>query len=1131
MNRMSMPSWDRIKAVFAEACELPAEQVPAFLDRVCEGDAELRREVESLLAARSGKQVATGGAARELAAASTMRSAIITEGAGTIIGPYKLLQLIGEGGFGSVFLAEQTQPVRRRVAVKIIKLGMDTKQVIARFEAERQALALMDHPHIAKVLDGGATPLTERGGGRPYFVMEYVVGDAITAFADAHKLTIRDRLDLFQQVCSAVQHAHTKGIIHRDLKPGNVLVTMVDGKPFAKVIDFGIAKATAGPGGLTDKTLFTEHRQLIGTPEYMSPEQAEGSPDIDTRTDVYALGVLLYELLTGETPFDGARLRSAAYAEIQRIIKDEEPPSPSQRLSRSLDTIAATAAARQMEPEKLRASVHGELDWIVMRALDKERGRRYESANSLADDVRRHMAGEAVVAAPVSRMYRLRKLVRRNRGPVAAVSGVILALAAGGSIAVWQASVAAQQAGFAQQEAAARLAEQNKVAESVNLFVQGALSQNLPLGIMQAGDASLEITTGPSADELRTVRIVRGATPRESRVVGLDTQGNEVPLRIAESVDAINTLTAMTIGDLRRATDLAAERLSVQNISLARVSARVGDYERAAQLLRGERGNVSLELDRRWAAWELARASRQVRVMPLAELFPPEASQLPAVTTGVSPTRIDPSSGDVYVRRGSNFVISTRFGTVRPYTPNENDITRISPNQTLPDGRSITLRSDRSGRSLIAVDVRDVDGNVVEPLDYPQGIRVVVASTLRPEALIALDGGEIVVVDLSSTPARTRTVIRTDTDTPLTMEYSIDGKRILVVTGDWVYREYVIDQRPDVTVLQADEDNARRITFNEAGDRFVTIGYEGIAKMWGYPSLELQGAANTFSGSRASGGTAGRVEFIDESTVLASNPRGAACHWTFQNGQDGISQLEWPSGTNALVVRRRDRAAFVSVEPDSSEASQLYLAAGDGHRIAPFLAFKARIYAMTMDQRSETLFVGTSPYGDASASDPIMRRVELWDVSSKTLIRTLDNHKDGIRDLQLSTDGSLLAVASRDGTATIWDWQSGVCKQRLVVREGNAHTNIVTSVAFHPTEPIVATLSHDCRLIFWSIETGRELAILRIDVAGYGVKSKVGPVKEVRFAPDGRSVLVAVMDNIWVLDLHAFDYTIDQLMK
>jgi serine/threonine protein kinase len=365
-------------------------------------------------------------------ASMSKTGAVITEGPGSKVGSYKILQLIGEGGFGSVFLAEQHEPVRRRVALKIIKLGMDTRQVIARFEAERQALALMDHPHIARVLDGGATET-----GRPYFVMEYVIGDSITKFADAHALTVKERLDLFQQVCSAVQHAHTKGIIHRDLKPGNILVSMVDGKPFAKVIDFGIAKATAG-GALTDKTLFTEHKQLIGTPEYMSPEQAEGSLDIDTRTDVYSLGVLLYELLTGTTPIDGKKLRSAAFDEMRRMIRDDEPLAPSMKLSRSLDTLASTAAARKIEPGKLSGLVKGELDWIVLRALEKERGRRYETASALAEDVRRHLAGEAVVAAPVSRVYRLSKFVRKNKGPVAAVSAVMLALLAGGSVAAWQ---------------------------------------------------------------------------------------------------------------------------------------------------------------------------------------------------------------------------------------------------------------------------------------------------------------------------------------------------------------------------------------------------------------------------------------------------------------------------------------------------------------------------------------------------------------------------------------------------------------------------------------------------------------------------------------------------------------------
>jgi serine/threonine protein kinase len=360
--------------------------------------------------------------------------AVITEGPGSKLGPYKILQLIGEGGFGSVFLAEQHEPVRRRVALKIIKLGMDTRQVIARFEAERQALALMDHPHIARVLDGGATDT-----GRPYFVMEYVIGDSITKFADAHALTVKERLDLFQQVCSAVQHAHTKGIIHRDLKPGNVLVSTVDGKPFAKVIDFGIAKATVGVGGaLTDKTLFTEHKQLIGTPEYMSPEQAEGSVDIDTRTDVYSLGVLLYELLTGTTPIEARKLRSAAFDEMRRMIREDEPLAPSMKLPRSLDTLATTAAARNIEPYRLSALLRGELDWIVLRALEKERNRRYETPSALADDVQRHLSGEAVIAAPVSRGYRVRKFVRRNRGAVGAVGAVMLALTAGGSVAVWQ---------------------------------------------------------------------------------------------------------------------------------------------------------------------------------------------------------------------------------------------------------------------------------------------------------------------------------------------------------------------------------------------------------------------------------------------------------------------------------------------------------------------------------------------------------------------------------------------------------------------------------------------------------------------------------------------------------------------
>jgi len=365
-------------------------------------------------------------------------AAPLREGPGTKIGPYKLLQQIGEGGFGSVFMAEQTAPVQRKVALKIIKLGMDTRQVVARFEQERQALAMMDHPNIARVFDAGATET-----GRPFFVMELVKGDPIVEYCDKNNLSINDRLELFAQVCNAVQHAHTKGIIHRDIKPSNILVSTQDGRPNTKVIDFGIAKATANK--LTEKTLFTEHRQLIGTPEYMSPEQAEGSLDIDTRTDIYSLGVLLYELLTGTTPFSSKELRSAAYAEIQRIIREVEPPNPSTRLSQNTATIAGVAAKRDTEPKKLGTAIRGELDWIVMRAMEKDRQRRYETANGLAMDIQRYLAGEAVVAAPPSTAYRMRKFIRRHKGSVTTGAAVAAALLIGVFAFAWQANVARAQ--------------------------------------------------------------------------------------------------------------------------------------------------------------------------------------------------------------------------------------------------------------------------------------------------------------------------------------------------------------------------------------------------------------------------------------------------------------------------------------------------------------------------------------------------------------------------------------------------------------------------------------------------------------------------------------------------------------
>ncbi len=392
----------------------------SFLTKACGDDSKLRADVEALLKAHEAKGLIDEPI---LDPDVTLDNSPISEGPGMVIGRYKLLEQIGEGGMAVVYMAEQERPIRRRVALKIIKLGMDTKQVIARFEAERQALAVMDHPNIAKVFDAGTTET-----GRPYFVMELVRGVSISEYCDKNKLNTKERLDLFVQVCNAVHHAHQKGIIHRDIKPSNVMVTLHDGKPVPKVIDFGIAKATSQR--LTEKTLYTRYAQMIGTPAYMSPEQAEMSGlDIDTRTDIYSLGILLYELLTGVTPFSEEQLREAGYLEMQRIIREKEPLKPSTKLSTLGDTLTAVAEHRKASPDLLQKLVRGDLDWIVMKSLEKDRTRRYDTTAELSADIARHINHEPVLAGPPSQIYRLRKFIRRHRTHAigAAIVAVLLA--------------------------------------------------------------------------------------------------------------------------------------------------------------------------------------------------------------------------------------------------------------------------------------------------------------------------------------------------------------------------------------------------------------------------------------------------------------------------------------------------------------------------------------------------------------------------------------------------------------------------------------------------------------------------------------------------------------------------------
>jgi serine/threonine protein kinase/tetratricopeptide (TPR) repeat protein len=596
----------------------PAERA-AYLDEACAGNPQLRAGVEALLRVHTNdpgfleQPIGSFERTTDVAAAdSTGGEQPLERGAeekpGVVLaGRFKVLEQIGEGGMGTVWMAQQTEPVKRLVALKVIKPGMDSKQVLARFEAERQALALMDHPNIARVLDAGTTAT-----GRPYFVMELVKGVPLTKYCDEHRLTPRQRLELLIPVCQAIQHAHQKGIIHRDIKPSNILIALYDGKPVPKVIDFGIAKATGQQ--LTEHTLVTGFGAVVGTLEYMSPEQAEFNQlDVDTRSDIYSLGVLLYELLTGSTPLEKNRLKEAALLEVLRVIREEEPPRPSTRLS-TTDQLPRVAANRGLEPKRLSGLVRGELDWIVMKALEKDRNRRYETANSLALDLQRYLADEPVAAGPPSNTYRLKKFLRRNRGPVLAAAFVLVTLVGGiiGTTAGLFRALAAEGNEREQRELAnqrrveaekarekeaterARAEQEKHVAQAVRDFLrykllgQAAVREQADT-LLRAGRDTAEAKENPTVRELLD-RAARELTPEK-----IESQFPKQPLVQAEVLHTIG-ITYALIGDyrpaithLQRAYELRRGlgddfQTGIALNNLGTVYNSNGEYQRAADL-------------------------------------------------------------------------------------------------------------------------------------------------------------------------------------------------------------------------------------------------------------------------------------------------------------------------------------------------------------------------------------------------------------------------------------------------------------------------------------------------------------------------------------------------------------------
>jgi serine/threonine protein kinase/WD40 repeat protein len=720
-----------VESIFLEAVSKPtAEARSAYLDSACRSDAELRQRIERLLAAHPKVRSFLESPAPGLIPPTVEP---ITELPGTVIGPYKLLEHIGEGGFGVVFMAEQQQPVRRKVALKVLKPGMDTRQVIARFEAERQALALMDHPNIAKVLDAGTTSgvrnqepaVSKQQGdrgrptpdsylltpetGRPYFVMELVKGLHIIDYCDQNNLQIRQRLELFMHVCRAVQHAHQKGIIHRDLKPTNIMVTLHDGTPVPKIIDFGIAKALGQQ--LTEKTMYTSSAQMIGTPLYMSPEQAQlCGLDVDTRSDIYSLGVLLYELLTGTTPFDQERLRTVGYDEIRRIIREEEPPRPSTRMT-TLGQAASTASCnRRTDPQRLSQLLRGELDWIVMKCLEKDRNRRYETANGLARDIERYLHDEPVQACPPSTWYRFRKLARRHRGALAIGSLVtaVLILAIGIlGIGRWTIGEALQSEKEANLRAKARLWESLRDrARALRMSRRPGQQVESIRSIREA--LQLPLPQGHSLEELRTEAIAALALP---------------DLELLQEWDgyAPNTIAIEFDGNLERYARLGLDG----TICVCRVSDNgeiAGWQEPTDGPWPVQESDLRFSPDGRYLCVRHASSGRITvrRLEGPKPIICYEGTKAAAGTKAASNLAMDFSPDS---KKLAYLLTDTRIALVDLHSgqPRFLPPTGVQQNHIrfAPDGDRFALRADRAGKW--AVEVRDAaTGQVQQTLDHPR---------------------------------------------------------------------------------------------------------------------------------------------------------------------------------------------------------------------------------------------------------------------------------------------------------------------------------------------------------------------------------------------------------------------------
>jgi WD40 repeat protein/serine/threonine protein kinase len=1085
------------RAIFMTALDKtePAERA-AYLAQACGGDDALRQRVDVLLRANDDPGSFMKSPVQNMVA--TLDAPTPAERPGTVIGPYKLLQQIGEGGMGVVWMAEQTQPVQRKVALKVTKPGMDSRQVIARFEAERQALAMMDHVNIARVFDGGATE-----GGRPYFVMELVHGVPITKYCDDNQLTPRERLELFAPVCQAIQHAHQKGIIHRDIKPSNVMITLYDGKPVPKVIDFGVAKATEQK--LTERTLFTQYGTMVGTLEYMSPEQAEMSAlGVDTRSDIFSLGVLLYELLTGSTPLSHKRLKKAAYSEALRMIKEEEAPKPSTRLSDSGEALASISAHRHMEPAKLMKLVRGELDWIVMKCLEKDRNRRYETANSFAADVQRYLHDEPVEACPPSAMYRFRKFARRHKVALVTASAVVLAvLLAVGSL-VGAVTVLADSNTQIKDEQKQTKDALGRETQANDELIRSLKREERTSYFRRIALAERELTTGNvgHAEELlddcplalqgwewHHLKRRRYNEPLTFRghtawIIGVAFSPDGKRIASASSLRS-NTIGEIKIWDRATGKELLPPML--------------GHFGPVVGVAYSPDGKTlaSAGWDKTVKLWDAA-TGKELPTLPLRG----HGSYISSVAFSPDSKVAASASGDNTVKlwdAATGQLLETLRGHSRA----------LSAVAFSPDGAHLASASyDRTVKlwdTTTHKEIRTLHG---------QASLVLAVAISRDSKLVASvgSGGNVLVWD--ATTGQHLHTLRAEITLVTSVAFNHDGSRLAVGNMDKTVRLFDLVTEQEVITLRGHTDMVMSVTFSPDGQQLASASLDGTVKVWDAEAGEAKTNPENRT-LRSQAGAVSRMAFSLDGKRLAT-----------ANYDETVTIWDMASGRQERVLIGHSGPVFaVAFTGDGQRLASADLAgnikvwdAGTGKEVRSFTSYGGNMALSSDGKRlaagfeggtvfvwdvatgkeefsfhahdAPILYTAISPDGLRLATSSWDSTVRVWDATKGRKLHDLRGHSHFVPAVVFNHDGTRLASASWDKTAKVWDAATG--KELLTLK---GHTDRVVSVAFSPDGKLLATASLDYNVKIWDAISGKELDNLR---------GHLGWVLDVAFSPDGK---------------------------